>query len=153
MTSAYDLGRWVNRILRRMPQTFGGALALLLLGAVIGAGIVVLTSKTSDQRAAIPQSGPTQADIDKAAADRQAEAEREQEALRERERARFETKHAAEAYLVGVHRVDPDARLVNLRETGDGWAGCLSTARPVDGFTGLPVEEEGAPGGRCVCSR
>jgi hypothetical protein len=65
---------------------------------------------------------------------------------------RLRTKGAPEAYLLGVHRVDPDARLVNLRETGDGWAACLSTARPVDGLTGFPVEE-GAPGGRCVCSR
>jgi len=65
---------------------------------------------------------------------------------------RFRSKHAAGAYLVGVHRSDPDARLVNLRENATGWAACLSTARPVDGFTGLPVEE-GAPGGRCICSR
>ena len=64
----------------------------------------------------------------------------------------FQTKREAEGYLLGVHRVDPGARLVNLRQTADGWAACLSTAKPVDGFSGLPVEE-GAPGGRCICSR
>jgi hypothetical protein len=60
--------------------------------------------------------------------------------------------HAAEAYLIDVHQVDPDARLVNLRETGDGCAACLSTAEPVDVFRGLAVEED-APGGRCIYSR
>jgi len=64
----------------------------------------------------------------------------------------FRTKHNAEAYMAAVYRVHPDARLVNLRGTAHDWAACLSTERPVDGFTGLPVEE-GAPGGRCVCSR
>jgi len=59
---------------------------------------------------------------------------------------------AAEAYLVGVHHSDPDARLVNLRETATGWAACLSTEHPVDGFRGIPVDE-GVPGGRCICSR
>ena len=63
----------------------------------------------------------------------------------------FRTKHATEAYLVGVHHSDPDARLVNLRETATGWAACLSTKRPVDGFTGLPAGEGVMPGGASAC--
>ena len=65
---------------------------------------------------------------------------------------RFRAFHNTEAYWVTVRRVHSDARLVNLRETADGWAACLSTAEALSGFRGLAVRE-GTPSGRCVCSR
>jgi hypothetical protein len=64
---------------------------------------------------------------------------------------RFRAFHAAEAFWVNVRRLHPDARLVNLRETADGWAACLSTRVPLR-FRRLATDE-GKRGGRCVCSR
>jgi hypothetical protein len=62
----------------------------------------------------------------------------------------FTTEAVATAYLVGVAHSDPDARLVNLRRLGDGWAACLSSAHPIDGDPGFLVPGA-ALGGACGC--
>lgn len=89
MTRAYELGQWASRIIRRKNRTLVGALALLLVAVVIVVAVIVASKHREHESvaipAAVPQSKPSQEDIEKAAADRRAEAERQQEASRQRE--------------------------------------------------------------------
>jgi hypothetical protein len=63
----------------------------------------------------------------------------------------FTSESAAHGYLLGVHHVDPDARLVALRREPDGtWAACLSTSASIDGDPGVRVPGA-ARGGMCGC--